>query len=199
LLTPQADPTRFYVLSTPPSASAATQDGDLKRWRIGLSPVEVAVYLRRKEMVVRTGSNEVHFAEYHRWAESLDQGIGRAMKESLGSAANVQSVVVNSRGGTAVDYVVSVRILACEGVRVGDGAGSTGFAAVWSIRAAGTNLPAAKSGSYTAGPAPWDGRDYGRLAGRLSEAVAAASRAVAADLPAEHGAAVAPGVEQSRE
>jgi uncharacterized lipoprotein YmbA len=180
------------VLAARADLSRPTSRGAGKQWRIGLAPVEVPAYLRGKEMVVRTGANEIQFAEYDRWAESLDQGIGRAIKENLASAPNVASVALNSRGGDTLDYEVAMRVLACEGVRVRNRSGSIRFAAAWNIRATGTNAPPAKSGGFTAAPVSWDGRDYGQLAGRLSEAIAAASQVLAADLPLEFKAAAQP-------
>ena len=110
---PHADPTKFYVLTVQGTASANVTEGDVKRWKVGLRPVEVPTYLRTRFMVVRTGTNEIHFADFDRWAEPLDQGIGRVMKETLGSARNVESVALNTHGDESLDYEVAIQILAC--------------------------------------------------------------------------------------
>lgn len=148
-----------------------------------MKPVELAAYLRSKAMVVRTGTNEIHFADFDRWAEPLDQGISRVMKETLSSARNVESVALNSHGDDTLDYEVAIRILACEGVRLGNGSGSIRFAVTWEARSVGTNSTVTNRGVFTAHPVAWDGKDYGQLAERLSEAVADASKALAGDLP----------------
>ena len=134
-------------------------------------------------MVVRTGTNEIHFADYDRWAEPLDQGISRVMKETLSSARNVESVALNSHGDETLDYEVAIRMLACEGVRLGSGNSSIRFALTWEARSVWTNSLVTKRGVFSEDPAAWDGKDYGQLAERLSEAIAGASRALAADLP----------------
>ena len=190
LLRPHADPTRFYVLTVPSAPSTPAADGEFKRWRVGLRPVEVPSYLRTKFMVVRTGTNEIHFADFDRWAEPLDQGISRVMKETLGSARNVESVALNSHGEDLLDYEVTIQILACHGMRAATGQSSIRFATTWEVRAAGTNLPTIKHGGFTAVAADWDGENYSQLATQLSAAVAAAGKALAADLPA---AAILPG------
>jgi uncharacterized lipoprotein YmbA len=182
---PHADPTRFYVLTVPSAPAERTAQDEFKRWNVGLRPVEVAAYLRSQAMVVRTGTNELHFAEFNRWAEPLGQGIGRVIKETLSSARNVASVASNSRGADTLDYEVTIRILACEGVRVGTGTSSIRFAAKWEVRSAGTNTTATPSGMFTADPAAWNGKDYGQLAEQLSEAIARAGEAIAAALPME--------------
>jgi uncharacterized lipoprotein YmbA len=183
LLQPQADPTRFYVLTVQNAPPARAVEGEFKRWKVGLKPVELAAYLRSKAMVVRTGTNEIHFADFDRWAEPLDQGISRVMKETLSSARNVESVALNSHGDETLDYEVAIRMLACEGVRLGNGNSSIRFAVTWEARSVGTNSTVTNRGVFTAHPVAWDGKDYGQLAERLSEAIARASRALAADLP----------------
>lgn len=183
LLQPHADPTRFYLLTAPSATPMPAASGEFKRWRIGLRLVEVPSYLRTKFMVVCTGTNEIHFADFDRWAEPLDQGISRVLKEALGSAQNVESVALNSHGDASLDYEVTIQILACHGMRVPTGKSSIRFAATWEVRAVGTNSIEIKHGGFTADAADWDGNNYGQLATQLSDAVAAAGKTLAADLP----------------
>jgi len=93
-LQPNADPTKFYVLTTPNAPSQSTNAGQFARWKIGLRSIEMPAYLQTKLMVVRTGTNEIHFVEFDRWAEPLDEGISRVMKEALSSAANEDSIAL---------------------------------------------------------------------------------------------------------
>ena len=184
-LRPHDDPTRFYVLTVPHVATERFADSEFKQLKIGLKPVEVPAYLRTKSMVIRTGTNEIQFAEFDRWAEPLELGISRVMKEKLISAPNVESVTLNSRGDNSLDCEVLIRILACEGVRGNNGASSIRFAASWEVRAVGTNSTATKLGGFIADRVTWDGKTYARLAERLSDAIAQASITLAADLPME--------------
>ena len=185
LLRPREDPTRFYLLTVPSAPPAKTAERLSKRWRIGLRPVELPAYLRTKSMVVETGANEIQFADFDRWAEPLDQGISRLMKETLSLADNVESVTLNSHGGEGLDYEVTLRVLACEGVRGASGNSSVRFALRWEVRPIGMDLTLTKRGAFTAHLLAWDGKDYGQMAQRLSAAIADASGAVAAELPAE--------------
>jgi hypothetical protein len=182
-LQPPADPTRFYVLTLPSASSPSAADGEFARWKIGLRSVELPAYLQTKLMVVRTGTNEIHFAEFDRWAEPLDAGIGRVIKEKLISADNVKVVALNSHGEDTLDYEVMIRVLACEGVRGESGTGSIRLSMSWEIQSVGTNATAIKRGGFTAAPAAWDGKDYGQLALQLSKAIADAGKALAVDLP----------------
>ena len=185
LLRPHADPTRFYVLTVPSAPLKPAVGGEFKRWRVGLRPLEVESYLRTKFIVVRTGTNEIHFADFDRWAEPLDQGISRVLKETLGSAQNVESVALNSHGDDSLDFEVTVQILACHGMRAATGRSSIRFAATWEVRTIGTNSTVIKHGGFSAPAADWDGNNYSQLATQLSAAVAAAGKTLAADLPME--------------
>ncbi len=142
-------------------------------------------YLRSKSLVVRTGTNEIHFADFDRWGEPLDQGISRVIKETLSVAPNVESVTLNSHGAETLDVEVAIRILACEGMRVDHGNSSIRFAVTWETRLVGKNSNGTKRGAFTADPAAWNGKDYGQLAEGLSQAIVAMSKALAVDLPME--------------
>ena len=180
---PHADPTKFYVLTSPGGSAQPAPAREAVRWKIGLRPIEMPAYLQTKLMVVRTGASEIQFAEFDRWAEPLDAGISRVMKETLGSAPNVESVALNSRGDDTLNYEIKMRVQACEGVRGAGGNGSISLAMSWEIRSLGTDSTLVQCGGFTARAAVWDGSDYGQLAMRLSEAIAHAGLACAADLP----------------
>lgn len=183
VLQPHADPTRFYMLTTRQAPPVTVDRGQRKRWKIGLRPIDVPAYLRSNAMVVRTQVNEVTFAEFECWAEPLDQGIARAIKDALSYAANVGSVTLNSFGSDTLDYQVAIRILACESVRAPDGSSSIRFSMSWEVRSVAANSAVTKRGIFTAPSAPWDGKDYGQFAQRISDAITSAGEALAAALP----------------
>lgn len=135
--------------------------------------------------MVRTGTNEIRFAQFDRRTEPLDQGTGRVMKENLSSVPNMKRVVLSSRGHVTLSCEVAVRILSCEGVRVVSGRSSIPFAAMWEVRAFGTNSMATKRGGCNGEPAAWGGKTYARLARGLSDAIACAGTALPSDLPME--------------
>ena len=91
--------------------------------------------------------------------------------------------MVRSHEDDSLEVVVALRILACEGVRIEKERSSVRFAVTWEARLVGQGLAAIRRGSFAADPTAWDGKDYGQLAERLSEAIAGMSAAVAADLP----------------
>jgi uncharacterized lipoprotein YmbA len=182
-LQPRADPTKFYVLAAPNASWQPAAAEEPVRYKIGLRSIVMPAYLRTKLMVVRTGANEIHFAEFDRWAEPLDEGISRVMKAALRADDNMEILGLNSHGDDTLDYEVTIGVAACEGVRGESGTGSILLRMTWEIHTVGTNEAVIKRGTFTAPPAAWDGKDYGQLAWQLNQAIAAAGKALAADLP----------------
>ena len=109
------------------------------------------------------------------------------MKEVMSAAQNVECVTLNTHSAELLEIEVTLRILSCEGVRVGSDSGSIRFSAAWTLQGLGTNSLVLKRGGFTSAALNWNGRDYGQLAERLSEAVVGASQALMADLPAKGG------------
>jgi uncharacterized lipoprotein YmbA len=160
----QPDPTRYYVLTAPGAATAATGDTVL-----GLRNVEVAAYLRSRSLIVRKGENEVEFREYARWGEALDAGLARTLREHLLTADTIAQVVVVPFPLELVrDYDVAVRVLACEG----DRDGRVHFRAAWELWSVGAGADIVERGDYVASGVTWDGRTEASLAAGLSRAVA---------------------------
>jgi uncharacterized lipoprotein YmbA len=184
LLPPGAvDTTRFFVLSASPlpatEPTVARPSGGLQ---IGLRPVELPAYLRAtKSMVVRDGANEIRYQDYARWAEPLESGVNRVLMEKLQASPAVAGVDAHPlRGDVARDYLVTIRILRCEGV-TGEAA-SVRFAASYEIAPVAGAEGVTRSRTYMAPDRPWDGKDFNALASLLSDAVNGLGDQIVADL-----------------
>jgi uncharacterized lipoprotein YmbA len=152
--------------------------------RLGLKPVEVAPYLKKGSLVVRTGENEVSFPDEARWAEPLDQEITRTLRLRLLAAPRVGRVFVAPYApDDARDFDVSVQVLRCEGARAGGARTVTRFAALVEIASAGENPRLVARKTFVAPEVAWDGKDFARLAGLLSDAVGALGQEIAGALP----------------
>jgi uncharacterized lipoprotein YmbA len=175
---PGPDPTRFYLLTTaapPPTGTAAPA-----RWRVALRPVFVPSYLRTLSMVIRTDAHELRFSELHRWAEPLEQGIGRVLGQTLSATGTVTWVPLTA----APDWIVTARVEACEGRKEHGKAGTVQFALTWEAIALPALAALPRRDQWVAPPTAWDGADYGQLAELLSLAVTQAGQAMAAGFPA---------------
>lgn len=181
---PQEDPTRFFVLSDAPGGAAPAAQGGA---RIGLKTPKLEGYLRQRDMVVRTGANEVAFKDYRRWAEPLDAAIARSLRSGLLASGAVSQVYAEPFLDQERDYDVSVEILRFEGENEPSGRHVASLTARIEISTAGANPRVVAQKLFVAPAAPWDGSDYDQLASLLSKDVAALCREIAADIPARQG------------
>jgi hypothetical protein len=177
----QPDSARFFVLAAPKPPSDGTAGAG--KLHLGLKSVKVADYLKQPMITVRSHANEVDFVDNARWAEPLEAGIGRILLASLSTAPAVASVIsAPFPFDSERDYDVSVSILQCEG-STGGSRPAAHFEASVVISTAGPDPKVVVHHLFVAPPGDWDGSNYGRLAGLLSDDVAALGKDIAAALP----------------
>jgi uncharacterized lipoprotein YmbA len=184
----QTDPTKFYVLSAPaagPSEStAASGDHPLHAVRIGLKNVDVATYLKDPPIVVRSGSNQVAPQDYARWAEPLQAGLTRLLREQLAQSGRVSRIDVQPFPlDQELDYVVSVSILHCEGAAGGADGKAARFEASIRVTRGGVTPEIVARKISGAPNTAWDGHDFDALARLLSADVQGLGEAILAALP----------------
>lgn len=178
----QPDITRNYLLTAPISVESGTQTGT-GTLRLGLRPVEVAPYLRKGSLVVRTGDNEVAFPNEARWAEPLGQEIASLLRRRLQASPTVARVLVPPFPfEPARDFDLSVQVVHCEGVRQGERSMAR-VVAVLEVFTAGGNPQIVLRKTIAAPETAWDGKDYARLAALLGEAVGVLGQEIVASLP----------------
>lgn len=173
-LLPEARPenAHYYVLEAPSARGATVSEVSLK---IGMRPVEVASYLRGKAIATRVGDNEVRFAHDAFWAEPLDAGIARVLRESLAARATVLPYPFPAQ--LPRDFDLTVRVLNAEG-----GPSGVRFVAVIELLRVGDRPEVVVRKEFTAPAAAW-GNDYAQLARGLSQAVTALADEVIASAP----------------
>jgi uncharacterized protein len=74
-------PSRFYTLAPLQAQETPVLTGTKAPLAIG--PVEIADYLDRKEIVTRTGKNELVIAEFDRWGGSLEHEITASLVATI--------------------------------------------------------------------------------------------------------------------
>ena len=67
-------PTQFYLLSslTKPDVLAKSKGG-ISDLSLGIGPINLPKYLARPQIVTRASRNKLTLAEFHKWAEQLEQ------------------------------------------------------------------------------------------------------------------------------
>lgn len=117
-----SQPSRFYVLS--PMAGMEMEKkaiADTGSLSISIGPVSLPKYLRKSQIVTRTGSNELQLAEFDRWAGKIEEDIGRVVAENLAHLLSTDRVLsYPAIAAVQPDYTVEVDISRFDGSLGGD-------------------------------------------------------------------------------
>jgi uncharacterized protein len=141
-LSHDAPPQQHYVLGAdgPPELAAPPRDrplADFSGHLVGLRPPRMAEYLATPFIVVRRGSHQVEFSEYHRWGEDLGRAINRTVAVRLAALAPSHRVErAPWPSGTSPELLIQLQILRFEGVgpeRSESGEGEAHLLATWEI------------------------------------------------------------------
>ncbi len=181
---PTADPTRYYLLSgkSDVTASTAAPHGTV---HLGIRAIEVPTFLRNtRSMVVRQGPNEIRYEDFARWAEPLEAGVQRIVRERLLSSDNIATAEIPPFvGGPKRDFDVVIRVVQCEGEMDANKSGVTRFVASYEIFDLNKGGELAVRRTFVAPPAAWSATDFSQLAARLGDAVGALGADIAQNLP----------------
>jgi len=112
VLTPQADPSRFFML-TPSAEALADEPTGMKASEVslGIGPVTLPEYLKRPEMVIRTSADEVKLSDTDRWAEPLESNFQSVLGQNLANLLGTQKIVFFPWYGLPqIDYQVQVQV-----------------------------------------------------------------------------------------
>lgn len=149
---------RFYMLA-PMQDAAVSAPAEADRGPVSLcvGPVLVPGYLDRLPLCLRGSANEVDYAEFHRWAEPLEDGIGRVLVENLSQLLGTARIdVFPWKTPAPADYQVRIMLIRFDG----EPGEQAVLKARWSIAASGQDRPVfetisafveqVESGSYEA-------------------------------------------------
>ena len=108
---------RNYVLNFPPPVPQAASSGGVPG-AVAVREFQCPEYLCEGRIVYRSGTEEVGFYEYHRWALNPRQAITQYIADGLRAQSLFKSVVVQERSSEAA-YVLSGNIERLEEVDQG--------------------------------------------------------------------------------
>lgn len=104
------NPSHFYTLS--PTAVAA---GASTQYAVAVGPITVPAVVDRPQIVIRSGPNQVTFAEFNRWASPLKDGIARVVAENLSALLGTPQVTVFPQSVIAdASYRIVIDVLRFE-------------------------------------------------------------------------------------
>jgi len=142
---------------------------------IGISPVTLPKYLKKPQIVTRTGSNELHLAEYDRWAGKLEEDIGRVIAENLTHLLHTEKILsYPSMEAIDLDYIIKIDVSRFDGTLGGD----IELVARWGVFDSQGNAVYGVTATQIIEPATGSG--YAEMVAAQSRALAAFSREMAA-------------------
>ena len=164
-LDPQADPTRFYILSS--QSGPATSSDNARGTVLGLKSIAMPAYLRSTKIPTRRGANEITYSEVHRWGESPKSAVSRVLAENLASRSAIGTVhTVPWPDGAIHDFELHVTLVRFEGEQ----SGRVALEANWVIFNPDDDS-ILRNGRTEVMHLKWNGRDYSALARSLGEAL----------------------------
>jgi uncharacterized lipoprotein YmbA len=164
---------RFYVLSPmdtmAPEQQTIFYSGSTS---ITIGPVSLPKYLKKQQIVTRSGSNELQLAEFDRWAGKIEEDIGRVVAENLAQLLSSDRVFSYQASDTfdAADYTVEMAITRFDGSL----GGSVQLDASWAILDVQKNMVKGITASHIIEPI--SGATYGDMVAAQSRALALLSR-----------------------
>ncbi|MEN8206042.1 MAG: PqiC family protein [Pseudomonadota bacterium] len=138
-------PSRFYLLTPVEENGAGTVSTPAPA--LGIGPVAFPAYLDRTEIVLRSGGNQLHYAESHRWAEPLKTAFSHTLSENLSIMLPTDRTVIHpwSRS-TVLDYQVIVNVTRFDA----DAGGTVILTAAWEIiRTSDSKVTSQNKATYT--------------------------------------------------
>jgi uncharacterized protein len=105
-----SQPSHFYLLrAISPTSPSGLSAPELSNLSVGLGPVTLPKYLDRPQIVTQSGAHEVELAEFHKWAEPLNENVSHVLTENLSSLLSTDRVLQYPwRSSTPLDYQVVV-------------------------------------------------------------------------------------------
>ena len=123
-------PTTFYILSSLPPAAVESPATARNKLSLGVGPVTLPAYLDRPPVVTLASANRLQLAEFHKWAEPLQENFSRVLAENLSILLGTDRIAkLPQRRASAINYQIAVEIIRFDA----DLDGTASLIARWSI------------------------------------------------------------------
>ena len=171
-----SSPSRFYLLTPLDATTVEATSAELDGPSVFLAAVELPKHLLDPQIATRIDRNELGFAEFDRWGEPLKDSFTRVL------ARNLSLLLPDSQVTTflwerprQVDRLVTVVV-----TRFDAQGEEVVLSARWTV--AGEELAAASTFKRSEYLQPVQGEGYGAIVQSMSEALAALSRDIGAEI-----------------
>jgi uncharacterized lipoprotein YmbA len=174
-------PSRFYVLTPILDVEGGMGLSDSEaEISVGIDMLLMPEHLLKPQIATHTSTNQIEYAEYDRWAESLDENFVHVLAENLSKLLPSENVYIFPwKSSTILQYYMTFEIM-----QFSQGADENiALTVFWSIydNATTKELLRKKTTLKQQGPTS-DPLDYGRLVQVMSQLVEEFSREIATEL-----------------
>jgi len=172
------EPARFYILEPLSETNSAAEPRTVsEKLTIGIGPVTLPDYLNRPQIVSRAEENELHLAEFHRWAEPLKDNISIVLIENLRTLLSSDGIyILPWKGASHVYYRLRVDFIRFDV----SAAGEASLLAGWSLWKRGQKTEAVSKTSSVRVSVKGDG--YNAMVSALNQTLTRFSREMAQTL-----------------
>ncbi len=114
-----SQPSHFYLLrAMSPASDAGLSETKASSRSLGLGPVTLPRYLDRPQIVTKAGTHEVELAEFHKWAEPLQENVADVLQENLSILLSTDRIVQYPwKQSNPFDYQLSLEVLQFDGIK----------------------------------------------------------------------------------
>lgn len=110
-------PAQFYVLDV----TATPNSNEAKNLHLGVGPILIPGYIDRPQIVTKTESSELVYAEYKRWAEPMDEMFTRTLTQNITITTGSNSVISHPWSSKAnLENELTAKIIKFENSAKGD-------------------------------------------------------------------------------
>jgi uncharacterized lipoprotein YmbA len=110
-------PSQFYLLQALSSPPALSETKPFSQ-ALGLGPITFPQYLNRPQIVTKASAHEVELAEFHKWAEPLQENVANVLEENLSVLLSTDQIVKHPwKRASLLDYQLSLDVIQFDGTK----------------------------------------------------------------------------------
>ena len=112
-----SQPSHFYLLrSLSPDSVAGLSESKQSNISLGLGPITFPKYLDRPQIVTKASAHEVELADFHKWAEPLNENVSHVLAENLSALLSTERIVQYPwKRPDQPDYQLSLDVIQFDG------------------------------------------------------------------------------------
>lgn len=114
-----SQPAHFYLLrALSPANASGLSEAKPFRGSLGVGPITFPQYLNRPQIVTKASAHEVELAEFHKWAEPLQENTINVLRENFSALLSTDRIVLYPwKRSNLPDYKLSLEVIQFDGTK----------------------------------------------------------------------------------